>query len=206
MFDLNEIMKWLSGLSPVGLYSALFFISFLENIFPPSPSDVIIIFIATLVGIGTIGYTESIVVSTLGSITGFLLAFWLGRRYGRKWIEEKRFKFFDESSFQKVDVWFQKYGYGVIVANRFLAGTRAIISFFAGMSNLKLLQTTVLCGLSALVWNFILIKLGQFLGNNWEFGAKILSRYNTIILALLFLAVTYFVVKYFINKNKSSNV
>ena len=34
-----------------------------------------------LIGIGTIGLGESIIISTLGSITGFLTAFWLGRKY-----------------------------------------------------------------------------------------------------------------------------
>ena len=62
MIELADIIKWLSQLSPIGLYSMLFFISYFENIFPPSPSDILIIFIATLIGIGTLGLGKSIII------------------------------------------------------------------------------------------------------------------------------------------------
>lgn len=206
MIELADIIKWFSQLSPIGLYSMLFFISYIENIFPPSPSDILIIFIATLIGIGTIGLGESIIISTLGSITGFLTAFWLGRKYGRKWIDDKKFKFLDKSSFEKVENWFEKYNYGIIIANRFLAGTRAIISFFAGMSKLKIVPTTILCSISALIWNTILINIGKLLGDNWEYGVKLLSEYNMVVLSVLALVVVYFTTNYFIKKYKSKNV
>lgn len=87
-----------------------------------------------------------------------------------------------------------------------MAGTRAIISFFAGMSKLKIVPTTILCSISALIWNTILINIGKLLGDNWEYGVKLLSEYNMVVLSVLALVVVYFTTNYFIKKYKSKNV
>ncbi|MBS1911681.1 MAG: DedA family protein [Bacteroidetes bacterium] len=204
MPTLESIVEWLRSLPPAGLYAAIFLTSYIENIFPPSPSDAILLFIATLIGIGTIGHVESILIATAGSTLGFMTAFILGRRYGRSWVASGRFPFLTQNSLAKVDGWFDKYGYGVIVANRFLAGTRAVISFFAGMSNLAMLRTTLLCTLSALAWNTILIELGAFLGKNWRDGEVILDRYGLVVSILLALVGIYFLVRWLIRRRKGT--
>src|SRR5688500_141030 len=149
----ESIIEWLQGLPPLGVYAALFFTAYIENLFPPAPSDVVMLFIATLVGMGTIGLVPAVGVATLGSVLGFMTAFWIGRRFGRRLVESNRIPFLNEAALKKVDGWFDRWGYGVVVANRFLAGTRAVISFFTGMSQLNFLRTIVLCLISALVWN-----------------------------------------------------
>ena len=81
--DVESIIEWLRGLPPAGIYVALWVTTYIENIFPPSPSDVVMLFIATLIGIGTIDLIPAIGIATLGSIMGFLTAFLIGRRFGR---------------------------------------------------------------------------------------------------------------------------
>lgn len=185
MFDLESIILWLQGLPPLGVYAALFVTTYIENVFPPSPSDVILLFIATLIGIGTINFVPALAVATAGSITGFLTAFLLGRRFGRKLTQSSRFPFLNRSSLQKVDAWFDRYGYGVIVINRFLAGTRAVVSFFAGMSDLDLKKTTFFCTVSALAWNALVIELGHVVGANWERGQEILQQYGRVVMVVI---------------------
>lgn len=185
MFDLESIILWLQSLPPLGVYAALFVTTYIENVFPPSPSDVILLFIATLIGIGTISFVPALVIATAGSITGFLTAFLLGRRFGRKLTRSNRFPFITRTSLQKVDAWFDRYGYGVIVINRFLAGTRAVVSFFAGMSDLDLKKTTFFCAISALTWNALVIELGNLLGSNWERGEEMLQQYGRIVMIII---------------------
>jgi membrane protein DedA with SNARE-associated domain len=178
----------------------LWFTAFIENVFPPSPSDVLILFIATLIGIGTIGHIESIAIATLGSVMGFLTAFLLGRQFGRRWVDTGRVPFASKGAIERVEQWFKKYGYWVIVANRFLSGTRAVISFFAGMSDLDLAKTTLLCGVSALAWNILLIELGRLLGRNWHRGIGILRRYETAVTIVLAAVVLFFVIRWLLKK------
>ena len=204
MPEMEEIIGWLQSLPPLGVYAALWFTTYIENVFPPSPSDVVMLFIATLIGIGTIGLVPAIAIATAGSIMGFLTAFWVGRRFGRKIIESNRMPFITPDALEKVDGWFDKYGYWVIVANRFLAGTRAVISFFAGMSKLDFLLTTLLCTLSALAWNCLIIVAGWQLGDNWQLAVDILGRYGQVISILLGVLIVYFIVKWWLKKRKGA--
>lgn len=192
---IQEIIAWLGELPPWGVYLALWFSCYIENIFPPSPSDVVTLFIATLTGIGTIDLVPAIAIATLGSLMGFLTAFWIGRRYGRRLLESGKVPFLTSASVQKVDGWFDRWGYWVIVTNRFLAGTRAVISFFAGMSRLGVARTTLLCGVSALAWNGAIVVLGSFLGKNWEKGADILAHYGQTVTILLVCALVFLVLR-----------
>jgi len=195
MPDINQIIAWLEGLPPLGIYAALFFSAYIENLLPPAPSDVVMLFIATLIGIGTIGMMPAIGLATTGSVLGFLTAFWIGRRWGRRLVESGRVPFLTESSLRKVDGWFDRWGYWVIVANRFLAGTRAVISFFAGMSRLGGIRTTALSAISALAWNTAIIFLGSLLGRNWEKGASILQHYGEVVTGLLVIVVVVVAVR-----------
>lgn len=193
----ESMFQWLQDLPPIGIYAALWVTAYVENIFPPAPSDVVMLFIATLAGVGIIGLVPAVAIATSGSILGFLTAFWIGRRFGRRIVESRRLPFLTEASLRKVDSWFDKYGYGVIIANRFLAGTRAVVAFFAGISRLGFLMTAVLAALSALAWNTLVIWLGSLLGANWETGAKYLERYSEAVTVLLAALALWFIVRWF---------
>lgn len=166
------------------------FITFLENVFPPSPSDMILVFCGTLVGLSGVGFVPMVFSATLGSILGFTVMYWVGVKFGVS-IKHSNSRFLPRDAIERAEEWFQHYGYWIIVANRFLSGTRAVISIFAGMSVLPFPQTVLLSGVSAAVWNTILVGAGAALGNNWLQIDDYLSLYGkiTITLVLLVLAV-----------------
>lgn len=202
MIDIEAIMHSLQALPPIGVYAALWLVCFIENVFPPSPSDLLMLFIATLIGFGTIDFLPAVAVATTGSVMGFITAFYLGRTYGRRLMEWGKLPFLTPESLQKVETWFAKYGYWVIIVNRFLAGTRAVISFFAGIARLQPLRTTILCAISALAWNVGVIWLGSFLGSNWEYGENILDRYGIAVTILLGGIILFFVAKKLLQQRK----
>lgn len=197
---MEEIIRQLQTLDPLLVYGILFSIAFLENIFPPSPSDMVIVFGGTLVGIGHVGFVEALLSSTLGSTLGFMAMYAIGEWFGVKILEQGKIKFIPLDAVRKVEGWFSRYGYWIIIANRFLSGTRAVVSFFAGMSKLTLLRTTVLCFLSACAWNCILLTGGYSLGQNWQRLGFYLTTYSEIVSAIIIfvalgLAARYFYVK-----------
>ncbi len=96
---------------------------------------------------------------------------------------------------------FKKYGYWLIVANRFLAGTRAIISFFAGMSELDLKRTAILSAVSSLIWNFILIFVGFYVGHNLSKISEYITTYNKIVFGIIILVALIYVIKFFVKRN-----
>lgn len=198
----EEFIRTLQTLSPTLIYLAVFCIAFVENIFPPSPSDIVIVFAGSLVGIEKVGYIEVLLASTAGSTLGFVAMYKIGEWFGDKILEQGKIKFIPVESVRKVEAWFQRYGYWIIVVNRFLAGTRAVVSFFAGMSELRFVRTTILCALSALAWNAILVASGYYLGSNWERLGSYMSTYSEIMTGLLILAALVFLTIYFSRKKK----
>jgi membrane protein DedA with SNARE-associated domain len=201
----HDFILSLQTLSPAWVLCAVFAVAFIENIFPPSPSDVVIVFSGSLIAIGRVGFVETLLVATAGSTLGFILMYKIGDWFGARILEKGKVPFIPVESVRKVDEWFRKYGYGIIIANRFLAGTRAVVSFFAGMAEINLLITTVLCFISALAWNAILIAGGYALGNNWERIGFYLSTYSQVVTGIVVLVAIGLLTRYFIKRGNGKN-
>lgn len=182
---LDYAVHFIQGLPPLGVLAFVCFITFLENVFPPSPSDTILVFCGTLIGLETVGFAPMLASATLGSVLGFAVMYWVGQRYGTQIIASKRFKFLSADVIHRAEEWFRRYGFWVIIANRFLSGTRAVISMVAGIAALPLATTTLLCALSAALWNAILLGAGALLGKNWLAMDAYLQLYGKILLVIL---------------------
>ncbi|NDD65495.1 MAG: DedA family protein, partial [Acidobacteria bacterium] len=174
----------------------MFLIAYIENIFPPAPSDMLLVFAGTMIGFGTIDFTSALIAATLGSTVGFVSAYLLGRYFERHIIEGRVGRYLPTGSIQQVEGLFRRFGYGVIVANRFLAGTRAIVSFFAGMSRMSLPRTTVLSAVSAGAWNTLLLLLGEVFASNWQRVASYLQVYSAIVTGIVVLALAVWLWQY----------
>ncbi len=189
--------------NPFIILALSFFFMYVENIFPPSPSDVILVFLGTFAGIGVINFYLLLGVATIGSVFGFTTMFLVGKLVGER-ITRKPPKYIKIEQMEKVRTLFARYGYFVIVINRFLSGTRAVVAFFAGLSKLDLVKSIVLAGVSAFLWNTLLIYLGLTLGKNWRKVEHIFEVYWKVFLAIVvILSLIYIAKKYiFVRERK----
>ena len=64
---MQEFVSSLIHLDPALIILAVFAIAFLENVFPPFPSDVLVVAAGSLVGIGTVGFAEVLLAAAIGS-------------------------------------------------------------------------------------------------------------------------------------------
>lgn len=195
----------ISQLSPILIYLTLFLFAFIENLFPPSPSDIIIVIGGSLVGSAYLSFTPVLIFSTGGSIVGFLTAFAIGWQIDKKVLHSGKIKFISIDAIDKVENSFRKYGYYLIIANRFLPGTRAVISFFAGMSRLDVHITFWLSAASSLLWNTLLISLGMILGHNIPAIDRFLNTYTNTVITLTVIIVIVLIVRNFWIKHKKKN-
>ncbi len=200
---LQQIISYISTLDPALIYVVLFFFAFIENIFPPSPSDFVVIVGATLISKSTLGIIPILLLTSVGSAIGFIVMYFVGEFLGDKLLRSGKFKFIKQESLDKADRFFHKYGYNIILINRFLPGTRAVVSFFSGVHKLKPTRTFIYAGVSSFVWNAILIFLGIQLGNNLELVDKYLSEYSQIIFAITALIIIFVLVRFWMKKKKS---
>jgi len=203
---IESILNHLSDMNPFLIYLVLFLFSYVENVFPPSPSDLVVVIGGSLIATDAINFIPTLILTTVGSVLGFMTLYYLGSQVDKKVIRAGKMKFISAQAVDTAEKWFNKWGYTVIIANRFLPGTRSVISFFAGLSELKVLRTVILATVSAFVWNAIIIYLGTIFGNNIELVDFYLSRYQTVVLILTGVVILFFVIRhFFFNKKKSVN-
>ncbi len=191
------------------LYLLLGVSAFVENIFPPIPGDTITAFGAFLVGARKLDFMGVYLSTTLGSLAGFMALFRIGNLLGRKYFIERDYKLFSAQNIIQAEEWFRKYGYFLILLNRFFPGIRSIISLAGGISKLGTFRVAILALISAGAWNLIWIAIGYSLGNNWEIVKEkmgtILFQYNLFFLLLAALVVLVFLLRMLRKKRKAEN-
>jgi membrane protein DedA with SNARE-associated domain len=195
-----------SEISPALAYLILGASAYTENVLPPIPGDTVVVLGAYLVSIGQLNFWGVYISTTIGSVAGFVTMYYIGRKFGRSFIYKKsRARIFKEDDIKKVEVWFGKWGYWVIVANRFLSGTRSVISLFAGLFHLNALVVIILSLVSALVWNGLLLFAGMMVGKNWGIITDIIAQYNKVLIALTIILIGYILYRKYYKKDSEEN-
>lgn len=203
---LHEIISYIGTLDPALIYLVLFIFAFIENIFPPSPSDFVVLFGATLIANSTLGFIPILLLTSIGSGLGFIVMYLIGEFFGEKIIRKGKFKFIKEEYLNKADLFFHKYGYNIIIINRFLPGTRAVVSFFCGVHRLKPIRTFIYAWVSSFIWNALLILIGIKLGENLQLIDSYLSRYSLIILSLTCLVIVFALIRFWLKKKRINEI
>jgi len=204
---MESLISHLLQFPPLLAYALLFLSAYVENVFPPIPGDTVTVVGAYMVGEGHLNFWGVYLTTTAGSILGFMTIFWLAYWLEWKFIEKYRPNWISSTRLDKVQQWFGKYGYWIVLANRFLAGSRSLVSVVAGLSKLDGKRVFLLALVSCAVWNGILIFAGSSIGKNWEGILDFIKVYNRFViatLAVLALAVAVFMLIKKRNKSRSS--
>jgi membrane protein DedA with SNARE-associated domain len=190
---LDDLVDWVFTLSPLSIYTIFFIVAYTENVAPPIPGDVLVAFGGYLAAERLVDFPTLLILTTVASVFGFMTMYAFGSFWGYR-IDEQResfwlMRFIDMKYFDRGRRWMQKWGQWVIVANRFLAGTRSVIAITAGIYRTKVNYTILSSTISSLLWNSILLGFGWFVHENWQVIGDYLGYYGWLILALIILAV-----------------
>lgn len=192
-FYLEQIVDWILTLSPLSIYTIFFLVAYIENIIPPMPGDVLVAFGGYLAAEQIVGFVPLLVISTFASVIGFMNMYFIGRYFGEIIeVQRRRFwlmRFIDIKYFDRGKRWMNRWGQGVIAANRFLAGTRSVIALTAGITKTKIYSTILSSTISSITWNFILLMLGWIVHENWSVIGQYLNIYGWIILIIIILVI-----------------
>ncbi len=202
------VIDWVAQVSPFKVYVAFTLIAYLENILPPIPGDILIVFSGYLAAEGLVSLIPIWIFTVLASVLGFMNMYWLGKKLEHQISTNTHeyflLKFFKYKYIKIAKTWMQKYGQWVVVSNRFLAGTRSVISLTAGVSDLKITQTTFSSFISSVLWNAILIGSGWLVKENWAIIGNYLTAYGKLILlGISLLIISRILLSYF--KKKKTN-
>jgi membrane protein DedA with SNARE-associated domain len=199
----DELLIWLSEQEGPAAYLVLALASALEYIAPPLPGDTVALFGTFLAA--TAGYDPLLVylVLTGGSIGGSLVAWSFGLYIGRHESRWPRFLRGDATRgrIRRVIERFESHGAIYLSLNRFLPALRALFFVAAGMAGMRAWKVVVFGGLSAAVWNLLILLVGFGVGENWEKLASLSEGYTYASLGLIGLVALGFGVRWLIRRS-----
>jgi membrane protein DedA with SNARE-associated domain len=188
----TDFFTWMKALSPVWAYLTLLLVAYGENVMPPIPGDMVVVFAGYMAGVGQLHLGIVVLLSTIGGALGFMSMYVVGHRLGRAVLNPDRMRWLPQQGFDRAQQWIHQYGYGVIAANRFLSGARSVISLTAGMFRMDVARTAWWCTVSALVWTGLISYAGYAVGENWNLVVQYLRTYGRTVLVLLILTAVGF--------------
>lgn len=170
---------------------------FLECVFPPIPSEVILPLAGVTAGQGVNNYWIILLWTIIGSVGGAWLLYGLGRWLGGnrvRWLCEKmplvEAKDYDDSAH-----WFDRHGNAGIFFGRMVPGIRSLISIPAGVYEMPFLRFTALTAAGSAIWNTIFVSFGYFLGDNWHVIEPYTNVISNVIYVIILGLLAWFVVK-----------
>ncbi len=176
-----EFLEWIQLLSPFWAYVILIGIAYGENIIPPVPGDIAIVFGGYLAGTGQLNFFMVVGLATVGGALGFMTMFWIGRRFGDAALDPDRLRWLPKRGIYRARLWLLKWGYALVGANRFLSGLRSVISLTVGAAQMNAWKTALFATISALLWATLIAYMGAVVGENWSAVSSILRSYGTIV-------------------------
>lgn len=178
-------------------YLGLIGIIFLENVFPPIPSDVVLPLAGYTAATSSMSYFGAIVATTTGSLLGAMALYWLGAWLGEDRVRRLarnygRYLTFEEEELDRSLTWFRQHGSIVVMVARVVPVFRSLISIPAGMSRMPIGRFLFFSAIGAGAWNSSLISGGYVLGANWEQVVGWMEQYQLVMITVntgLFLGV-----------------
>jgi len=162
-----------------------------EYIFPPIPGDTVALFAVALAVRAQLHWVFVYLSMTLGALLGGLGAWGFGL-----WLanNEDSWPSFLKTpgatrALDAVRRGYEQHGGMYLVVNRFLPALRAFFFVGAGLSRMSAGPVIVFGGISAALWNALLMGLGYAVGNNWDVLRDLAERYAAATLILIVLAV-----------------
>jgi membrane protein DedA with SNARE-associated domain len=140
----------------------------LESMVAPVPSELVMPFVGFLVVEGKFSLTAAILVTSLGSIIGSLVSYYMGYYGGRPVVLKLgRYLLLNREHLEWTEQWFSRHGSWTIFVSRFVPVVRHLISIPAGLGRMRILPFVVYTLIGATIWNSFLLFCGYKLRKNW---------------------------------------
>ena len=177
-------------------YFGIFLLIAIENIFPPIPSELILAFGGFMTAHSKLNIVGGIVLYYVGKI--------LNKERLKKIVSGKIGKILrlKEEDIEKADKWFDNKGNKTVFFCRFIPIVRSLISIPAGMSEMRISKFLLYTFLGSLIWNTVLVFLGNLLGERWHDIVNIFNTYSKLAFIVLLIAFIIFIIIYYNKKLK----
>jgi len=157
----------------------LFVATLVEYVFPPFPGDLVVVLGAWYAVQGALSWPAALVSVTLGAVAGAWIDYRIGAAVGRR-IDQRmaRRSPVTEVRLARFEASYRRWGVWLLLLNRFLPGIRAFLFVAAGASGIPLRKVLLYGGVSAVLWNALLLAAGAFLAHNVDELFLLVERYT----------------------------
>ncbi|MBF2025895.1 MAG: DedA family protein [Oscillatoriales cyanobacterium C42_A2020_001] len=186
--------QWITNTMTSMGYWGIGLLMFLENLFPPIPSELIMPLAGFTVAQGKMEFVPAVLAGVIGTVLGAFPWYFAGKligeprlrhladRYG-KWLT------LSGKDIDKANHWFTRHGIGAVFFCRLVPGVRTLISLPAGLNEMPLWSFTVFSTLGTTLWVGFLTFLGLKLGENYALVDEWLAPVSKLVLVGIVLAL-----------------
>lgn len=187
-------------------YIGICLLIFIENLFPPIPSELILTFGGFMTINTTMTIIGVIIASTIGSVVGAIVLYYIGKILNKerliKIVTSKYGKLLriKPKDIESADKWFDEKGNKTVFFCRFIPVVRSLISIPAGMSEMPIVKFLVYTTIGSAIWNTALVLVGAFAGDKKDYILNIIDNLSHVILILLVILFVVIVYKFYKSK------
>jgi len=167
---------------------------FIENVFPPIPSELIM----PLAGFNAAAGDQSLVVVILagsaGSLAGAWLWYWIGKKIGTSRLKRLaarhgRWLTITPEELDRSNAWFGRHGGLAVLIGRLIPTVRTFISVPAGVARMPLARFLAYSSAGTVAWTTFLALAGYLLESQYD---KVSGWLNPISTGVVVLIVAYY--------------
>jgi len=193
------MVEWITNTMNQLGYLGIGLLMFLENLFPPIPSELIMPLAGFTVAQGKMQMLPAIAAGVVGTVLGALPWYYAGSLLG----EERLKQWFDRygkwlgisgKEVQNASRWFEKHGYKTVLFCRLVPGVRTLISIPAGIHRMRLLPFLLYSTIGTALWTTLLTYAGYLLGDHYHLVEKYLDPVSKYVLVGLVIAFVVWLV------------
>ena len=191
--------SWVEGIVNTLGVTGIALLMFLENVFPPIPSELIMPLAGYTAAQGEANIFLVIVAGVIGSLAGaylwYLIGEWVGEERLKEWADRYgRWLTLSRDDIDKAYDWFDRHGHKAILIGRVIPTVRTLISVPAGLSEMPWKRFLIFSAIGTAVWTTGLALLGYALGSRYaDVGAWI----DPVSLAIFAAIVAYYIYRVF---------
>ena len=181
------------------IYPILFIIIFCETglvFLPFLPGDSLIFAAGTFAAIGKMNFWLLIVIIIMSAILGDTVNYEIGKHFGKKILNNKKFKLIKDENLKKAEDLVKQYGGTAVLLARFMPIIRTIVPFVVGMGELHYPKFIKYNAIGGIIWVSLFLTMGYLFGNI----EAVQEHFTLIIIAIVILSLLPILITYIKNK------
>jgi membrane protein DedA with SNARE-associated domain/uncharacterized tellurite resistance protein B-like protein len=176
---MEQFVGWLAELPPLTIYLVIGILTFIENVFPPIPSDVTVALGGFLTQQSGVSPISIWLAGWLGNFAGSVAVYFAAGRYGRRFVASPLGqRLLPGEAIVAMEREYLRFGVAGIFFARLLPGFRSFIAPFVGLVGLRPLWALLPIALASGLWYGFLTWAGVRLGAEWEAISRFIGHLN----------------------------